>query len=120
MGRYPHLGALGREGAEDKEAVARALEQCDVTELSRRDVTTLSGGELQRVAIASVLALDPEVLVLGGSIARNEPRITDRIRKVMADTLLYPPRVIDEHFAGRAPLMGALTMAAEHELAPTV
>ncbi|HSR42990.1 MAG TPA: ABC transporter ATP-binding protein, partial [Longimicrobiales bacterium] len=56
MGRYPHLGALSPEGPGDRRAVARALERCDAWELRERDVTTLSGGELQRVRIARALA----------------------------------------------------------------
>ena len=32
LGRYPHLGVLGREGAEDRAAVAEAMERCEVAE----------------------------------------------------------------------------------------
>jgi iron complex transport system ATP-binding protein len=64
MGRYPHLGALRREGLPDREAIARALERCDVAALSERHVTALSGGEQQRVRIARALAQEPRVLAL--------------------------------------------------------
>ena len=64
MGRYPHLGPLEGEGSEDKAAVHEALEVCDVTHLVNRDLSTLSGGELQRVRIARALAQQPMALVL--------------------------------------------------------
>jgi iron complex transport system ATP-binding protein len=31
MGRYPHLGLLGRPGPEDREAIEEALQRCDTT-----------------------------------------------------------------------------------------
>ena len=64
MGRYPHLGPLEGEGSKDKVAVHEALEVCDVTHLVNRDLSTLSGGELQRVRIARALAQEPMALVL--------------------------------------------------------
>ena len=64
MGRFPHLGALRAEGWRDREAVAKALERCDIGDLQNRQVTTLSGGELQRVRIARALAQEPRALAL--------------------------------------------------------
>jgi len=64
MGRYPHLGPLEGEGSKDKVAVHEALEVCDVTHLVNRDLSTLSGGELQRVRIARALAQEPMALIL--------------------------------------------------------
>ena len=64
MGRYPHLGPLEGEGSEDKVAIHEALEVCDVTHLVNRDLSTLSGGELQRVRIARALAQEPLALIL--------------------------------------------------------
>jgi iron complex transport system ATP-binding protein len=64
MGRYPHVGALGRRTAADDEAVERAMQRAGVLELSARAITTLSGGERQRARIARALAQEPATLVL--------------------------------------------------------
>ncbi|HEX9887130.1 MAG TPA: ABC transporter ATP-binding protein [Longimicrobiales bacterium] len=78
MGRYPHLGPLSAEGAQDREAVDRALDRCDVAHLRERPVTSLSGGEVQRVRIARALAQEPRSLVL------DEPTASLDIRHEMA------------------------------------
>lgn len=63
-GRYPHLGALRSEGPADREAIARAMQRCDVTAFADRPMDTLSGGERQRARIARALAQTPYTLVL--------------------------------------------------------
>lgn len=56
MGRYPHLGHFEVEGPADFEAAEAALAATGTLELGRRSYDTLSGGEKQRVIIASALA----------------------------------------------------------------
>jgi len=56
MGRYPHLGAFEIEGPDDLAIVGDALQATGTLALRDRLFTTLSGGEKQRVVIASALA----------------------------------------------------------------
>jgi iron complex transport system ATP-binding protein len=56
MGRYAHLRAFEIEGPDDFAAAEAALFATDASHLVERAFWTLSGGEKQRVAIASALA----------------------------------------------------------------
>jgi iron complex transport system ATP-binding protein len=63
IGRSPHVGPLQRMGRHDRDAVESAMERTHVTEFADRMLTTLSGGELQRVQIAVGLAQEAPVLI---------------------------------------------------------
>lgn len=64
MGRYPRIGWVRRPGAEDEASVRAAMERVDMAELADRQIGRLSGGQLQRVLLARVLAQDPHLLLL--------------------------------------------------------
>jgi iron complex transport system ATP-binding protein len=64
MGRYPHLGPLELEGVDDMTIAREALRATDTTALEARQFATLSGGEKQRVVIASALAQGSDLLLL--------------------------------------------------------
>jgi len=64
VGRHPHVDLWQWESPADVEVARAALTACDLAGLEERAIDTLSGGERRRVALAAVLAQDPDVLLL--------------------------------------------------------
>jgi len=64
MGRHPHLGVFELEGPADVAIARDALRATGTEAFESRQFNTLSGGEKQRVVIASALAQAAEILLL--------------------------------------------------------
>lgn len=64
LGRAPHLGALGLDGASDRELAARALARVGASNLADRAMQALSGGERRRIHLARILAQQAPIWIL--------------------------------------------------------
>jgi len=73
MGRYPHLRPFELEGPGDLALAREALAATGTLPLERRPYATLSGGEKQRVIIASALAQAPAIMLLDEPTASLDP-----------------------------------------------
>ncbi|MBS7652816.1 MAG: energy-coupling factor transporter ATPase [Candidatus Bathyarchaeia archaeon] len=74
---------LGLKRGEIIEAVEWALEVTGIAELRYRGTNELSGGQKQRLAIASVLAMRPEIIVLDEPTSFLDPLGAERIFEVL-------------------------------------
>ena len=64
MGRNPHLGLFQYEGRKDMDIAWQAMENTSTRHLSQRRISELSGGEIQSVVIARVLAQQTQAILL--------------------------------------------------------
>ena len=66
MGRYAHQagGAFSGPGPEDKRIALECMERTGVAHLRHKQVTELSGGQLQRVFLARTFAQSPRIILL--------------------------------------------------------
>lgn len=64
LGRHPHVQSMIRDSDEDLQIARQALELFSLSEFSERQIDSLSGGEKQRVAIAMLIAQEPNFFLL--------------------------------------------------------
>ena len=64
MGRTPHLGMISSPSEEDYAVADDAIDLADIGHIRDKPYTELSGGQMQMVLLARVLAQEPEILLL--------------------------------------------------------
>jgi cobalt/nickel transport system ATP-binding protein len=69
---------------EIRRKVAEMLDQLEISHLKDRPPHRLSGGEKKRVALASVLILDPEVIMLDEPTAALDPRSQSQVVDILS------------------------------------
>ncbi|MCV2879582.1 manganese/iron ABC transporter ATP-binding protein [Sedimentimonas flavescens] len=85
MGRYGHMGFLRRPRPVDHEAVASALARVNISELRRRQIGELSGGQKKRVFLARALAQDAQVILLDEPFTGVDVKTEEQIIALLRD-----------------------------------
>jgi cobalt/nickel transport system ATP-binding protein len=109
--------------SEIRDRVEAILQAMDIAHLRNRSPHRLSGGEKKRVAIASVMILDPEVLLLDEPTAALDPKSQTRIIDLLASfagsgkTVITATHDLDslEEISDRCVIFQQGTIAAEGE-----
>ncbi|MGS2619625.1 ABC transporter ATP-binding protein [Micromonospora sp. LZ34] len=104
-GRHPYRGHWRADDPDGPAAVSRAMDVTGVTAMADRPVDELSGGELQRVWLATCLAQDTPVLLLDEPTTFLDLRYQVEILDLMRD-------LADDHHVAVGVVLHDLNQAA--------
>lgn len=85
MGRYPALGPLRQPGAQDRDAVAGALERVGMLDRAKSQIGGLSGGQRRRAFLARAIAADAELYLLDEPVTGVDVPTQEDLMALLAD-----------------------------------
>jgi zinc transport system ATP-binding protein len=100
MGRLGLAPSLWRYRSRDREVARRVMVETEVFEFRKRALSTLSGGELQRVLIARALAAEPKILLLDEPTANVDLRVEKDVFDLLKEINRRAAIVVVSHDIG--------------------
>ena len=107
------LQNLGTEPDVILSRVEQVLKRLDIWQYRDRNPFELSGGQMQRVAIASILCMEPDIIILDEPTSQLDPQGTEEVFRVVDDltetgiTIIMIEQKLEKlaHYADRIILM---------------
>ena len=82
-GRFAHQSLLAGDSAEDRQLVHTAMQDFMITHLAKRAANSLSGGEIQRVAMAILRTQSPRIALLDEPENHLDPGIMFKLLQLL-------------------------------------
>ena len=87
MGLWARLGLFGKPCRHDQDRIDQALDMVGLSDLENQQVSTLSGGQLQRALFARLSVQDCGLILLDEPFSRLDAGLRDRIRAFVLDLI---------------------------------
>lgn len=120
MGRYGHMGLTRRPRPSDRHACDQALEEVGLSQLRRRGIGELSGGQRKRAFLARAIAQQAPLMLLDEPFAgvdRGSEELIIRVLKSLRDTAGTTVLVSTHHLAGVEDLADEVVLLHQRVLA---
>ena len=98
-------------GPPDSKRAVEVFNAADVGNPTAKKLIRTATNYITQAAVALSCVIDPEVIILGGSIGRARSEIIEHMRQELANSVPYPPSVVLSFLEDDAPLLGALVLA---------
>lgn len=106
IGRFGVVGLFNRLTQKDKEIISLSLDMVGISNLAYKPIGHISGGELQKVSIARVLAQQPQIMIFDEPTSNLDLKSQDEIVKII-EKIYYEKKVtviFITHFLSHIPL----------------
>lgn len=85
MGRNPYQKPWQLQSSQDEEIVGRVMEKCHISSFRDRNISALSGGELQRTLIARAMAQQAPIMLLDEPLSNLDVSHKFEIMDILAE-----------------------------------
>lgn len=85
MGRYPLSGRFEQFGTDTLQNIVAIMEQTECIHLADKQISEISGGEMQKVLLARALAQEPQLLLLDEAMSDFDIAVKIKMSKLLKD-----------------------------------